>query len=123
LTVFIPRHGLVFAPWKNWTTDKNPGWWTSCNKLKHERNLHFSKATLHNAINGLAGLLAMSYIYFRFEICKANLQNRSQYRKEKVTGRMGTHSTFLRFAPDFHEVPVADLAKYVFSSVSSLQKD
>jgi hypothetical protein len=115
LSVFVPRHGLVFAPWGNWAKDKNPDWWRAYNDVKHKRNVHFNKATLHNAINALAGLLAMNYIYFRYEISKANLQNRCRNRKANVTRRMEPHSTLLRFGPDFYDDPVADLAKYVFS--------
>ena len=122
-SVFIPRHGLVFAPWKNWAADKNPDWWTLYNKVKHERNLHFNKATLHNAINALAGLLAMNYMYCRFEICKANLQNRYQYRKTNVTRRIQPHSTFLRFAPDFYDDPIAGLLSYMTYGGSAFPED
>jgi hypothetical protein len=68
--VAVPRYQLIVQPWKDWTLDQRPDWWSkSYNKLKHERHSHFSSATLsatldavgaqflalqlyHNAING-----------------------------------------------------------------------
>lgn len=46
-------NGLSFKPWLNWASDKNPTWWQSYNKVKHNRDAHFDEATLKNALNAL----------------------------------------------------------------------
>jgi hypothetical protein len=63
-TVFVPRYGLSFNPWENWANNRNPDWWRAYNKVKHERDTHFSKATLQNALNALGALLIFSFHYY-----------------------------------------------------------
>lgn len=62
--VVLPRHGLELHPWDNWKGANNPDWWGAYNKIKHERNEHFSKATLKNTLNAMAALF-VSIIYLR----------------------------------------------------------
>ena len=59
LKVLLPRYNMVLMPWKSWAEDKNPDWWQSYNKVKHERNNHFNEATLRNALYSVAGLLGL----------------------------------------------------------------
>ena len=109
LKIYIPRYNLEFAPWASWAKDKNPDWWFSYNKVKHERSSHFNKATLDNALQALAGLLAVNYVYCRLEISKTNPNFRYQYYKASVTRHMVPDSTFLRFRRDFYDDPLSSL--------------
>jgi hypothetical protein len=38
------------------TTTATSAWWSSYNKVKHQRDAHFTLATLHNALNAMGGL-------------------------------------------------------------------
>lgn len=64
--VFIQRYGLSLTPWIDWTGSTNPLWWRSYNNVKHERDQYFSEATLKNALNALAGLLVITFYYYKF---------------------------------------------------------
>lgn len=68
--VFVPRYGLSFKPWKNWSGTQNPKWWLAYNKVKHERNAHFNQATLDNALNSLGGLLILTHEYYSRQLAK-----------------------------------------------------
>lgn len=62
----LPKYGLELQPWVNWTAKprKNPYWWTSYNKVKHERHNHFNQANLTNALNAVGGLyILVLYLY------------------------------------------------------------
>jgi hypothetical protein len=63
--VFVKRYGLTLTPWKNWQGSTNPLWWRSYNKVKHERNQYFPEATLKNALNAVAGLLVITFYYYK----------------------------------------------------------
>jgi hypothetical protein len=106
LKVYVPRYNLEFVPWESWEKDKNPDWWQSYNKVKHERNLHFNKATLNNALHALAALLAFNYVYCRLEITKTKPEYRYQYRASNVTSYMEPESMFLRFGKGFYPNPL-----------------
>jgi len=65
--VSIPKHSLIFAPWKDWERGVNPIWWRSYNKVKHERNKHYNQANLENALLATAGLcILVSYLYHNY---------------------------------------------------------
>jgi hypothetical protein len=126
LMVYVPRYSLKCVPWESWAKDENPDWWHSYNKVKHERNLYFNKATLRNALQSLAALLTLNYLYCRLEISKAHPHHRYQYQGTSVTIRMGPQSTFIRFAENFYVNPVAELGRYINSvseDVKGLQND
>jgi hypothetical protein len=112
IKVYIQRYRLEFLPWGAWANNNNPDWWTSYNKVKHERNAHFNKATLHNALNALAGLLAMNYVHCRLDRTKDEDTQRSRYQfKEKnITRYMEPQSTLLRFEPKFYDDPITYLS-------------
>ena len=97
LKVYVPRYSLEFVPWASWAKDTNPDWWHSYNNVKHERNRYFNKATLNNALQALAALLAVNYVYCRLELTKTVPRDRYQYRGKNVTRHMQPESTFLRF--------------------------
>ncbi|MDB6112247.1 MAG: hypothetical protein JWR69_3997 [Pedosphaera sp.] len=110
LKVYIPRYSLAFTPWESWANDTNPDWWHSYNKVKHERDQHYNKANLNNALNALAGLLAMNYVHCRLELTKGKPEHRFEYKDKAVTRRMQPHSSFLRFPTSFYDNPIAELA-------------
>ena len=60
--VFIPKYGISFIPFENWDSKNSPFWWKAYNKVKHERNNHYAKGNLKNAIYALGGLL-VSILY------------------------------------------------------------
>jgi len=63
----IPRYGLDIPPWDNWKRDENPNWWKAYNKVKHQRDEYFSKATLKNTIAAVAGLFAILLFFYKEE--------------------------------------------------------
>lgn len=71
--VQIRRYGLVLTPWSNWTSGTNPLWWRAYNDVKHERNNHYSKANLKNALNAVAGLFVMLIYAFPDEASNGQL--------------------------------------------------
>lgn len=65
--VYIVRSSIELRPWKTWSRGKSPAWWSSYNKVKHERNLHYQKANLENALNAMAGLMISVFYLQKFE--------------------------------------------------------
>ncbi len=62
----IPRFKMFdIQPWKEWTNEKSPDWWTAYNKIKHERDKNFKEANLKNAINSSAALLSLILYYYQ----------------------------------------------------------
>jgi hypothetical protein len=61
--VVCPLYGLTLSPWLNWGSNRNPIWWQSYNKVKHERNIHFNRANLKNVLNSIAGLFVVNIYY------------------------------------------------------------
>lgn len=62
----IPRYGLTHRPWVNWTADQPPIWWSDHNKVKHQRDQYFERATLKNCLNAVGGLfVAVLHLYER----------------------------------------------------------
>jgi hypothetical protein len=116
IKILVPRYNIQCAPWESWAEGKNPEWWQSYNKVKHERNVHFNKATLRNALNSIAGLLAMNYLYCRLEITKEK-PHKFQYIGKSITRYLEPPSTFMRFEQSFYDNPFAELGSYI-SSVS-----
>jgi len=58
--VRLPRFGLTLHPWDEWRHGRStPSWWSDYNKVKHQRDQHFARANLKNALNAVAGLFVM----------------------------------------------------------------
>jgi hypothetical protein len=58
--VFMPRFGLSLHPWNEWTKKEGvPFWWSDYNKVKHQRDAYFGRASLKNMLNAVAGLFVM----------------------------------------------------------------
>ena len=64
IEVCVPRYGLSFRPWSNWSEEQNPNWWRSYNNVKHERDAYFHEATLKNALNAIGALLIVTAHYY-----------------------------------------------------------
>lgn len=79
IEVSIARYGLSFKPWSNWLDRKNdnPLWWRSYNEVKHQRDTHFDKATLKNALNALGALLILVYYYYSYELAPSSIERLS----------------------------------------------
>lgn len=64
--VLLPRFGLTLRPWAQWERkDGVPFWWTAYNKVKHQRDTHYERASLKNALNAVAGLFVMVLYLYR----------------------------------------------------------
>lgn len=63
--IYLNRYGLEFMPFENWKNDNNPDWWSSHNKVKHERNQYFELANLQNALNSVGALLICVTYYYQ----------------------------------------------------------
>ncbi len=62
--VQIPRYGLNHQPWIDWTANQPPIWWSDHNKVKHQRDQYFDRATLKNCLNAVGGLfVAVLHLY------------------------------------------------------------
>ena len=73
--VHIPKFGLCLNPWKNWSgkSQKSPDWWKCHNKVKHERNKHYSEANLENTLNAVSGLFVLLLFLYEEMAVKGNL--------------------------------------------------
>lgn len=62
--VAIPRYQLILQPWKDWTEEERPDWWSkSYNKLKHQRHEYFANATLESVLNSVGAQLLVLQLY------------------------------------------------------------
>jgi hypothetical protein len=95
-SVLIPRHGLELHPWDNWNGTGHPIWWNAYNKVKHERNNHFSKATLKNTLNAMGALL-ICIVYLR-AVERTHLHNEGDYAEAipYAWGELTPRDRFLR---------------------------
>lgn len=57
--VLVRRYNLTFQPWEAWAHGKNPAWWRSYNKVKHQRDLYSHEANLENCANAISGLFVV----------------------------------------------------------------
>ena len=103
--IFINRYSISVKPWDNWNNDKNPYWWTSYNKVKHERNMHFDKASLRHTISSIGGLLIVCFYYYKklFEI-----ESKKIMQPQKVTEKLQQRSNFIQLSPSFYHNYVYD---------------
>jgi hypothetical protein len=97
--IVVPRYGLTLVPWDNWSGKTNPIWWTSYNQVKHERDTHFQKATLHNALNSLAALLILTYHFYSYSLCSTPGQ---RLAPKDTTLELEPQSTLLRLSGDYY---------------------
>lgn len=73
--VTIPRYGLEYQPWVNWTSASPPGWWSAHNKVKHQRDTYYSEATLKHCLNAVGALfISVLHLYEQQALDGALLQ-------------------------------------------------
>jgi hypothetical protein len=86
IEVSIPRVGLDFLPWRDWTTTTRPAWWGHYNKVKHERHNFASEGNLGNALNAVAGLCVLvSYLDYDY-VSKLNVHRPFFFLSRKYDG-------------------------------------
>jgi len=97
--ISIDRYGLVYKPWINWLGQKNPDWWRSYNKVKHERNSHFHEANLKNAINAVGALLITAIYYYKYAFAQ-ELGNDISFKE--TTRQLLPESSFLKINANYY---------------------
>ena len=103
--IFVPRYGLTLTPWENWSDNSNPVWWRSYNNVKHQRDTHFSQATLKNALNALGALLIVTHEHYRFALATPATGHLSH---RDTTIELQPESTLLRFGDDYYYQTLID---------------
>jgi hypothetical protein len=99
--VYFPRFNLTLKPWSNWSlvkNPKNPLWWRSYNKVKHERSEHFSDANLKNVLNAMGGLLVAAFHFYKL---KFNFEGLHISDKD-VTRRLGAGLGFMKLQDNYY---------------------
>jgi hypothetical protein len=97
--VTVPRYGLSFSPWENWSSSQNPDWWRSYNSVKHERNAHFKEATLKNALNALGALLIFTFHHYSYLLAA---HSGSPLQPKVTTQQLQPESTLLRLPDNYY---------------------
>lgn len=97
--VFVKRYELTLTPWDNWQRNTNPVWWRSYNNVKHERDRYFSEATLQNALNALAGLLIVTFYYYKISFASTSAQAMSD---KDIMRELQPESKFLRLSDGYY---------------------
>lgn len=97
--IHVPRYGLSFRPWVNWTGPDNPFWWRSYNNVKHERDAHFDEATLRNALNALGALLVLTFHLYARVLAKPPEDVLSA---KETTAQLLPESTLLHLNEEFY---------------------
>lgn len=76
--VLVRRYNIELKPWKAWSKKSNPKWWSSYNKVKHQRNQYYSEANLQNCLNSVAALFTLVIYVHKAEQSDARLEPRPQ---------------------------------------------
>lgn len=72
--VLVRRYNIELKPWEAWSRGSNPNWWSSYNKVKHQRDQHYSEANLENSLNSVAALFALVLYVHKAEQSDAQLE-------------------------------------------------
>ena len=94
----IPRFGLSLTPFENWTPSRNPIWWRSHNKVKHQRNDHYAEANLKNVLNSVSAL-ALVTLYYYLEATKKEHTNVSM---KSITQMLKPEAVLVRFDESYY---------------------
>ena len=97
--VFIERYALSFKPFEEWKTGVNPAWWTSYNKVKHERNTHYKEANLENTLKAISGLLLTVLFFYKYNFTSVEGRN---YSIKCTTFDLEPKSTLIFLKPDYY---------------------
>ena len=101
--VFVPRYGLEFSPWEAWASDTNPAWWRSYNNVKHQRDAHFSEATLKNALNALGALLIVAIHFYSRTLA---VPPATELSLKKTTYALRPESSLIRLSSNLYHEPI-----------------
>lgn len=104
--VSVDRFGLFYKPWENWKTDRNPNWWRSYNKVKHQRDLYFPDANLKNVLNSIGALLITVTYYYRAVLSEDPVETLDM---KEVNEKLVPEPKLLRLKEDYYY-------KYVIAS-------
>jgi hypothetical protein len=99
--VYVPRFNLTLKPWSNWNlvkNPKNPLWWRSYNKVKHERNEYFAEANLKNVLNAIGGLLITVFYFYKL---KFSIDN-PNFRERDINRLLVPESEFVRLNESYY---------------------
>lgn len=99
--VFIGRYGFSFKPWDNWNqaSNRNPIWWSDYNKVKHQRDAYFSRATLKNALNALGALLILVYCHYSYELASTEGE---RLRPKETMRQLEPESTLIKLSDEYY---------------------
>ena len=97
--VYVPRYDLDFQPLINWKEDRSPNWWRSYNKVKHERNNCYSKASLQNTLTALGALYVILFYYYAENF----LKNNSRMQINDVFRELQPETTLLRLEGEYYQ--------------------
>lgn len=98
-SVYVPRFNLTLKPWSNWKAGKNPLWWRSYNKVKHERSEHFPEANLKNVLNSIGGLLITTFYFYKLQFVA---ENRPIQDNRDVNQILGSGLGFMKLRDDYY---------------------
>jgi len=99
-TVYLPRYGLDFRPWANWSDPtEHPDWWRSYNRVKHQRDRYFDQATLQHALNAMGALLILAYCHYSYALAPDG----GRLMPKDTTDRLG-FSSVLRLDNSYYRV-------------------
>lgn len=96
--VHIPRYGLRLTPFENWTASRNPIWWRSHNKVKHQRNDHYHEANLKNVLNSVAALALVTLYYYR----ETERQQQPDIEMKRVTQKLLPEAILVKFDDGYY---------------------
>lgn len=98
--VSIYKFKLSFKPWETWDQAQSPpNWWTSHNRVKHQRNNHFAEANLRNAINAVGALLIVVTHYYQLAFTR---EAENPVSLKETTSQLDPGPTFLRINADYY---------------------
>ncbi|MBI5354368.1 MAG: hypothetical protein HZB50_17140 [Chloroflexi bacterium] len=100
--IYVPRFNIKLKPWDNWNSikkpSKNPLWWSSYNKVKHERSEYFAEANLKNVLNSVSGLLVTIFYFYKLKFSV----NRPQLQARDITQLIMPESEFVRLDESYY---------------------
>jgi hypothetical protein len=98
LRIELPAHGLDFQPWASWSQALSPRWWTDYNKVKHERNRHFSQANVGNVLEAAAGLIVLLVYYHQEELYSNTASIQPDFKIMRIDRK---HASIMRWGFDY----------------------
>lgn len=96
--VYINRYSITSRPWEVWagTSTTNPDWWSSYNKVKHERNVSFKEANLKNTINAVSALFLVVVYFYKTQLEIEGGRSISSFDEVFYVCNLKPESTFLK---------------------------